>query len=281
MPTATARLPAGVSAVDYTVTGSGPGLLLVHGTAAAAEVWGPFTGTVADRYTVIAPNLSGSGTTTDPGGPLSVGDLAAQVIATAEAVAAGPVHLVGQSLGAVVAATVAATRPDLVASLVLVSGWSATDTRGHALFELWSHALAAGAELFARLLVMTGPRPGFYDLLGRDGLEEFTLAVAGILPPGTDRQIAVDHTVDITALLPAITAPTLVVGCRHDQMVPAEHQRAQAAAIRGARYVEVPAGHMFAVELPDLFAATVASFLDQHRSSAVDPEIGRTAQVRA
>lgn len=71
------------------------------------------------------------------GGPLTVDDLAAQVIDSAEAAGAGPIHLVGQSLGAVVAATVAARRPDLVAALVLVSGWNVTDPRGHAMFDLW------------------------------------------------------------------------------------------------------------------------------------------------
>lgn len=279
MPAVTLALSAGPCSVDYTITGSGPDLLLVHGTAASAEIWRPFTAAVADRYTVIAPNLSGSGTTTDPGGPLTVDDLAAQVVATAEAAASGPVHLVGQSLGAVVAATVAAIRPDLVASLVLVSGWNATDVRAHALFDLWTQALAAVPELFARLLVMTGPRAHFYDLLGRNGVEELTKMFAGMLPPGTDRQIAVDHTVDITALLPAITAPTLVVGCTYDQMVPVKHQRAQAEGIGGARYAEVAAGHMLVIELAELFAATVMDFVGQHTSPSISSATGQPTRL--
>ncbi len=64
-------------------------------------------------------------------------------------------------------------------------------------------------------------------------------------------------------LLSTITARTLVVGCTYDQMVPVDNQRAQAAAIPGARYDEVAAGHMFPIETPELFTATVTNFLDE------------------
>jgi pimeloyl-ACP methyl ester carboxylesterase len=273
MPTASVVLPAGPSAVDYAIAGSGPTLVLVHGTATSADFWAPYAATVADRYTVVTPNLSGSGATTDPGGPLTVADYAAQVVAVAEDAVDGappggpvPVHLVGWSLGAVVAAHVAATRPDLVRSLVLVSGWSATDARGHALFDLWAAALGVGPELFTRLLMTTGAGPAFYDALGRDGLDQVIASLAELVPAGTDRQIAVDHAVDVTGLLGAVTAPTLVVGCARDQMIPVEHQRAQASAITGARYIELDAGHILPIELPELFAATVTGFLDQQPS---------------
>ena len=63
--------------VHYDRTGDGPGLLLLHGTAASREQWGPLTGQ-ANGFTVLAPDFPGSGLTTDDGGPITVEGLAAQ-----------------------------------------------------------------------------------------------------------------------------------------------------------------------------------------------------------
>jgi len=79
--TTNVAVTGGTSTVEYLVAGSGPGLVLVHGTAVAPSMWQPVIDRLSDRCTIVAPALSGSGGTTDPGGDLSVDDLAAQVIA--------------------------------------------------------------------------------------------------------------------------------------------------------------------------------------------------------
>src|SRR3546814_5191473 len=53
---------------------------------------------------------------------------------------------------------------------------------------------------------------------------------------GTRRQIDLDLAVDIRAVARRVVTPTLVVGCRQDQMVPPAHARALAACIPGADY---------------------------------------------
>ena len=120
MPT----VSVGTATVHYLVDGSGPGLVLVHGTAFGAEgIWGHLVDYFSGDHTVIRPNFAGSDETTDDGGDLTIEALAEQVAAAAEAATDGRVDLVGFSLGAVVAAAVAALRPDLVRRLVLVAGW--------------------------------------------------------------------------------------------------------------------------------------------------------------
>ncbi|MFN6196529.1 MAG: alpha/beta fold hydrolase, partial [Planctomycetota bacterium] len=66
-----------------------------------------------------------------------------------------------------------------------------------------------------------------------------------------------------TALLPAIAAPTLVVGGEHAAITPPAEAEAMAAAIPGARLAVVPgAGHMTPMEQPAAFAAALAAFWD-------------------
>ncbi len=68
----------------------------------------------------------------------------------------------------------------------------------------------------------------------------------------------------ISGLLSSITAPTLVISGAEDRWVPASHGRALAAAITGARYEELPAGHLVIQEK----AAEVASLMAAHAAAA-------------
>lgn len=107
------------------VDGTGAGLVLVHGTGGSAEAnWGHLVDRFAGRWTVIRPNYSGSGNTTDAGTSLSVEQLAGQLLAAAKAAGKVPFDLVGFSLGAAVAVVAAARAPDLVRSLVLIAGFA-------------------------------------------------------------------------------------------------------------------------------------------------------------
>ncbi|GAA3055388.1 hypothetical protein GCM10020000_42080 [Streptomyces olivoverticillatus] len=118
--------------------GEGPGLLLVHGTGATGEInWRPLIDAVRDRYTVVAPDLSGSGATTDAGGPLTVEMLAEQAEAAAAHAGLTTYAVVGHSLGAAVAAAVAGRRPEAVTSLVLHAGLVKTDPQMAFMADLW------------------------------------------------------------------------------------------------------------------------------------------------
>src|SRR3954447_19207315 len=91
--------------VHYEVGGSRPGLVLVHGTqGSGATNWGHLVDRFTDARTVVTPDYSGSGTTTDDGGELTPELLAGQVLGAAADAVEGPVDMVGFSLGAVVAA---------------------------------------------------------------------------------------------------------------------------------------------------------------------------------
>jgi pimeloyl-ACP methyl ester carboxylesterase len=247
--------------VNYTTTGSGPGLVLVHGTAGSGERhFGHLVDRFAGDYTVVRPDYSGSAETTDAGGDLTVETLAGQVAGATRAAVPGPVDLLGFSLGAVVAAATAALHPGLIRRLVLLAGWPHGDDARHRLtFELWRDVLAADPALFPRLAVLQGFTPPFLSRLGQEGVDA---AVASVTPsPGLHRQIDLDLRADITGLLPQITGPTLVIGLTRDQIVPVERARALHDAIPGSRYAELDSGHLALFERPDELMDLVRDFL--------------------
>lgn len=253
--------------VAYRRDGTGPGLLLVHGTGGDSETnWGALTDRFAEEFTVIRPDFSGSGATTDDGRPLAVDYLADQIVAAARDAGALPFHLVGFSLGAAVAAHVAATYPNLVRCLVLISGFASADDASLKLqFETWRDLVATDRRALARLILLTGFTPQAVSALGSAGVEE---AVEATLTntdwDGLARQVDLDLSLDIGDRLDVIRAPTLSIGGTFDHMVPPGHARDLGERIAGAHYVELPVGHLSVMEAPDMLAAPVLEFLTAH-----------------
>ncbi|SED31219.1 Pimeloyl-ACP methyl ester carboxylesterase [Amycolatopsis tolypomycina] len=244
--------------VHYDRTGDGPALLLLHGTAASREQWGPLTAQ-ADGFTVLAPDFPGSGLTTDGGGPITVEALAAQAEAVLDHAGFATAHVVGHSLGGVVAAHLAGTRPDRVRSAVLHAAWPVTDTRQDAEFRYWLDLLETGT--FARMLPLMAFGPRYWEQATAESNEQLVKTLETVIQPGADRQIATDRAVDLRPVLPGITAPVLVLGSAHDRIVTADQQRALVAAIPDARAAEIDAGHGAPAELPDEFARLVLDFV--------------------
>jgi len=111
---------AGGSLRVTTWAGSGPPVLAIHGITSSSWAW-PFLASELDRP-LVAPDLRGRGRSNTLPGPYGLAAHAADCAAVVEAVSDEPVVVVGHSMGGFVATVLAATRPDLVRSLVLVDG---------------------------------------------------------------------------------------------------------------------------------------------------------------
>lgn len=254
----------GGARVAYRVDGQGPGLVLVHGTGGSAETsWTEVIDRLAARWTVVRADYAGSGDTVDGGGPLSLDALAAQVVAAADHAGLASFHVLGFSLGAVVAVKVAADHPERVRSVVPLGGFlSAADPRVQLQLRLWRHLIASDREAMTRLGLLTCFSPAYVARFDAAAIEQ---AVAEDLAAtdwdGLARQVDLDLTLDVTAEAPRVCAPALVLGCRHDQIVPPDHARALAAAIPGAVYAELDSGHCAPLEAPEALLDLVEPFL--------------------
>jgi pimeloyl-ACP methyl ester carboxylesterase len=98
-------------------------VLCVHGMAGSATNWTELMSLLAPQFRCDAVDLPGSGWSPPPATPsgYSITALAATVIKVIEQRGAGPVHLIGNSMGGLVSVKVAAARPDLVRTLTLIS----------------------------------------------------------------------------------------------------------------------------------------------------------------
>ncbi|MFC4117081.1 alpha/beta fold hydrolase [Nonomuraea zeae] len=244
--------------IAYRTLGDGPGLLLLHGTGPGSMTWDGMAERLAARNTVILPDVGGSDLAEDDGGPLTVELLTEQLAAVIEDSGKAPVDLVGFSLGAVVALSLAATRPDLVRRLIPVSGPAhAEDAYLRTLTAVWLD-LAEHPDGFARFAMMMGFSRHYLNSLSPEDLAK----QAAFLQPSPDRlrQIDLVRRIEIRHLLPRIQTPTLVVGATHDALIPVESAREIHAAIPGSSYAELDTGHVSRTERPGEFIKLVQDF---------------------
>lgn len=101
--------------------GSGPTVVLLHGLGGSHVNWIRLGPLLAERARVVAPDLPGFGFTAPHGRATTVHANARWVDRFIEHLDAGPVILVGNSMGGLVAILEAITSPDAVAGLVLLN----------------------------------------------------------------------------------------------------------------------------------------------------------------
>jgi class 3 adenylate cyclase/alpha-beta hydrolase superfamily lysophospholipase len=171
----------------------------------------------------------------------SMEERAEELLAVVDAAGLQRFDLVGVMDGAAVAAFVAATRPERVLALALLNPWvkGRSDGREPPGVTEWSH------EQWQAVIDDWGEGRSLdfmFPSLDGSPLHRRIMATfertAGA--PGTIRALAAAaRTTDVTAVLPAIGAPTLVIANRGDRVLPIEQARFVAEAIPGARLAEL------------------------------------------
>jgi pimeloyl-ACP methyl ester carboxylesterase len=177
----------------------------------------------------------------------TIGDMAADAAGLLRELELAPAHVVGLSLGGMIAQTLAAEHPELVRSLTSIMSNTGHRFKGQPAPSLYRFLLTRAP----------GDREGFLDhyvrlftAIGSKQLpsspdELRALATAayerGVDPDGTGRQLAaILKSGNRTRQLRTITAPTLVVHGTRDRLVRPSGGKATAAAVPGARLVKIP-----------------------------------------
>ncbi|MFM2343263.1 MAG: hypothetical protein RLZZ592_2916 [Pseudomonadota bacterium] len=247
-------------------------LMLVHGSTGSTDShYGYLFPMLAFDRQVVSVDLAA------PAGdaPLVLEQLERQVLAAIEAACGDQtVDLMGYSLGAVLAADLAARHPARVGSLVLVAGWMQTDGHQRLRNRIWHELRAARAESLPAYMMFCAFSPAFIRL--RTEAELAQMAARIPLDGFVDRQMALNAAIDIRERIGDIRATTLVVGCTHDQMVPPEHARLLFGGIDDARYTQIDAGHAVVFERPAELLCQVSRFLDAPQrhpaGSVIEPD---------
>jgi len=251
--------------IHYEVHGSGPPVLLVMGLGSNAYGWYRTIPWLSERYQAIAFDNRGTGRSDVPEGPYALAQMAADAAAVLDATGHDRVHVVGASLGGMIAQHFTLAYPDRVRSLVLVC-----TTPGGPQTVRASEAVMAG-------LVQGGDDPSTvyrrnaWFLYGDDTRERHPDRIEEDLvyrqkipttPAGYMGQLQAAMHHNAWDRLPSITAPTLVVHGDADLLIPTENGKLLASRIPGARLVLVPgAGHMLQADAGDVVREAVLDFL--------------------
>ena len=263
--------------------GSGEPLVLIHGLATTRHIWDGVAPALARSRRVVTIDVPGFGESA-PAGPGFALDAVADRIASGLAAhgVRSPFDLVGHSLGAGIALTLAAERPAAVRRLVLVApAGFATAPR------FASTLLPAGV---VRLLSVRRRLVGLTDLeWGRRLLLAFAAADPAGIPP-TQARLMVDasasarrtaaafSTITGTDLRPVLRRTAVPLGAiwgEQDRTVPLRIAAELRAARPDAVVVTVErAGHVAMIERPEAFVAALEDLLGRLPKHATSPPGG-------
>ena len=242
-------------------------VVLLHGTSGQSEDWSQVVEQLASRRSVIRPNYAEPVGDTALANALGVSDFADRVVSAAQAGGRDRFDLVGFSLGAAVATFIAAEYPEMVRSLVLVSGFSyGGDPRMELQFDLWLHLARTDRIALGRLLLVSGLSPEFLSVFDEntiDGIIQSFVAMSDW--PQIEQNIRVDLAVDVREQAKKVKAPTLSIAGKYDQIVPPSYTQDLADLILPAKRAEIPSGHLSFLEKPaDLASAMLTFLLEKH-----------------
>lgn len=263
--------------VAYRLAGRGPALLLIHGMAGSSTTWRHVMPDLAERFTVLAPDLLGQGASDRPQAEYSLGAHVDTLRDLLDALGLERVTLVGQSLGGGLAMQFAYQFPERCERLVLVDagglGREVTPllrmltlpAADWLLALAWRPTLGRAAELLVEWLGRAGLRAGpaaeeiwrsARSLLDPGSRRAFFRSLRGLVDPGGQVVSARSHLHRLAAL------PILIVWGAEDRFIPV-HQAVEArAALPGSRLeLFEGVGHYPHCEDPARFVEVLTDFM--------------------
>lgn len=257
--------------LDGVVVGSGPTVVLSHCWTGSRATWEPVAARlVAAGHQVVLYDQRGHGASTmGPDAP-TVAQLGDDLAAVLEVVDARGAVLAGHSMGGMALQALVVARPDVVAERVrsLVLAGTAGFGVAAGLFSAPVRFVTGDRRVERLLAGRLGPALS-RGAVGRQPRQAHLVATRDAflsLPTDVRRQFLIAlQAMDFRSALAGVAVPTTVVVGRRDLLTPPRLGRALAAAVPGARLVEVPgAGHMLPYEAPDLLAEIIVSaFLEE------------------
>jgi len=255
-----ARIKVSDIEIGYNARGAGAALVFLHGVGSDKSVWDRQLASFSAGYRAIALDYPGYGDSGMPPGDLDRAAIAGYVLGALDALGIGAAHLVGLSMGGVIALELARSRPERLRSLVLADSFAwhpdgdAIVARTRAALERMS--MREFAEQRVEVLLAPGAgamlRHEVVETMSRIDRRAFGWASLAVWTP------------DYRADLPRIATPTLVLVGEHDQITPAALSEALAAGIPGAHLALIRgAGHISNIDQPAAFDALVEAFISK------------------
>jgi pimeloyl-ACP methyl ester carboxylesterase len=284
--------------VIYRIAGDGPPVVLIHGMVNSSKHWERVALKLADRYTVVAPDLLGHGDSAAVRGDYSLGAHACSIRDLLTTIGIERATVVGHSLGGGIAMQFFYQFPQRVERLALISSGGL----GHQVSPMLRGAAlpgaAAGIWLVANRRVRAALDRAGETMRARGSRKGIYLqAVARAMKPLGDaaaRQaflqtlrsvidVRGQHVSAIDRLYLLGELPTLIVWGERDNTIPMAHGLAAHELIPNSRFVTLPkAAHFPNLEDPDGLADALLDWLDSTEPGLIeDSEWGQIVGARS
>jgi pimeloyl-ACP methyl ester carboxylesterase len=274
-PHVAGRLTVPGSEIVWTAVGSGSPVLLLHGLGSCKEDWSEQVPALQGEHLVVRYDQRGHGASALAKATFTMSDLAKDAAALIESLRLGPCHVVGLSLGGMVAFELALAAPDLVRSLVIVN--SGPEVVARTAGERWS-------LLARKVLTLVLPQRWMGALLARRLFpradqkamrERFVLRFAGNHKPSYLRTVSAILGWSVAHRLDTLTQPTLVVSGDRDYTGVDRKMEYVRRMPRATLQVIADSGHATPIDQPEAFNRVVSEFLRgvdgvAHQGAGVD-----------
>ncbi len=257
--------------VHYLHAGTGSPLLLLHGWGGSSRYWRYTIAQLAHTHSIYALDLPGYGASPPLNEPVNAERFADLIIGFADALGLEQFDLNGHSFAASIAVYVAARWPQRVRRLILTCASTYRNERERRVVQQLHRVLALWIKLrkpwmeHKPLIYRTVVRRFFYRMptdntIIQDSFADFLRM---------DRRTALESAAsagspNYNAFLQQVTVPTLLIGARHDAIMPAAGLPIVARLIPDCRLIWIEkCGHLPMIECPDEYNRVVRDFLTQ------------------
>jgi pimeloyl-ACP methyl ester carboxylesterase len=266
--------------VSFQAAGSGDQLIvLLHGITSTANAWREVMPQLAERYTVIAPDLIGHGRSAKPRGDYSLGAYAAGVRDLIAVLGYERGTVIGHSFGGGIAMQFSYLFPEYVERMALISS-GGLGREVHPLLRAatlpaseWVLPLIAREwpvragdairSVAAKIGIEAGPdlaefARGYASLSDEGASDAFIHTMRGVIDHDGQRVSALDR------LYLADQMATLIIWGSDDPVIPIAHGRRAHEIVEHSRYVEIPdSGHWPMLDDPDRVVAEITAFMEE------------------
>jgi pimeloyl-ACP methyl ester carboxylesterase len=259
----------------YELIGSGDPLVLIPGLGTTCAVWDGVAPVLAESFSLVLLDNRGVGRSAPKAPPRSLRDMAVDVIELMDHVQIERAHIMGLSLGGMIAQQVALDHPSRVDRLVLASCTNRFGPYLREMARLLGHAVRHfPSSIFRRTIELLGTAPEYLDA----HTEEIEHKIATARRSGIPRSAVVkqlrclgSHDVDKEPEY-RITAPTLVLAGDQDMLIPACYARQMSRDIGGSEFkLLAGCGHNPFTEQPDVVVPLIVDFLMRGSAERAEP----------
>jgi 3-oxoadipate enol-lactonase len=252
----------------YEVHGSGEPVVLIHGLSMDSSTWFNQVPVLSQEYQVIVFDNRGVGQTDAPHAAYSTEMMADDAAALLKFLNLDSAHILGFSMGGMIAQTLALKYPELVKSLLLTATAARFPARAKHLVQIWLRMLNENVSL------ETSTRDSFLWVYTNGFFEHDETVTASVnralnhpYPLSTNGfagQVAALMHHDTRSHISQISVPTLVLLGKDEILIPVEFSEELAAKIPKAELVILErGGHNCWMEFPESFNQAVMQFLER------------------